>query len=78
MATIDDDVKNDSLTLTERAENRPAEGACSEQDLSSIAVTDNNASSRNWVIQLDDSLHLGLLDLPGLEAGGADAGLTGI
>jgi hypothetical protein len=78
LAAIVNEVKDDSLSLTERAENRPAEGACPEQDFSSIAVTDDNAGSRNRVIQLDDSLHLGLLDLPGLEARGADASLTGI
>jgi len=74
-----DDIEDYPLALSECPENRPTQRTGLEVDLGLIIVSDDDPGTSNGIVCFHDSLghrRLGLFDLAGANAGGADPGST--
>lgn len=52
-----DDVEEDALALTERAEDGALEGLLAEEDLRAIVLPQHDTGLGDWVVETDDTLH---------------------
>ena len=76
-----DYVEGDALALAEEAKHAAFQRTGAKVDLVSFGIKDDDAGLGAGVVCLDDALHdgrLGLLDLAGFEAGGADTNSFGV
>jgi hypothetical protein len=71
-------VEHDPLTLAQGAEDAARKRSRPQEDLASVGVEDDHSVAGLGIVDLDDSLHLDLFDLPRLQAGRADPCPAGV